>query len=65
MTSYIIATRNPTTKKLLIVVDKADDVAEFESEDAAFETAQTIAVCRAWGAEILPVGGTVPAGVSL
>lgn len=61
MTSYIIVTRNPGTKKLM-VIEEADGedkscVSEFETEDEAYEHASTIPICRAWGAEILPVGG--------
>ena len=64
MVSYIIVTRNPTSKKLMII-EEADPaaqyngavIAEFATEDEAYEHAETLPVCRAWGAEIVPLGG--------
>lgn len=58
MVSYIIVCRNPGNKKLLIISNDnaADDPAEFETEEKAYERAQEIPVCRAWGAEIVPIG---------
>lgn len=63
MTTYIIVTRNPRTGKLLAVTDGDDDgvLAEFPTEDAAYASAKNTTACRAWGAEILPVGGLGPA----
>jgi len=59
MVSYIIVCRNPATKKLVMVTDNSDDdptqPAEFETEEKAYDAAQAIACCRAWGAEIVPV----------
>jgi len=52
--SYLIVCRNPKSKKLVIISD-GDDPHEYESEDAAYSAAQDIAICRAWGAEIVPV----------
>ena len=61
MTTYIIVTRNPTSNKLMVIEEAAGEdnscISEFETEDAAYDHASTIPVCRAWGAEILPVGG--------
>ena len=52
--SYIIVCRNPTSKKLVVIMHD-EKVAEYETEEAAFSAAQDIAVCQAWGAEIVPV----------
>ena len=56
MTTYIIVTRNPSSKELLTILVN-EKIAEFPTEDAAMEMAKTIGICRSWGAEILPVGG--------
>lgn len=57
--TYIIVMRNPASKKLAVIVNgeenDAQDVAEFATEDAAYECANGIAVCRSWGFEIVPV----------
>jgi len=53
--SYIIACRNPRSKRLLIVSDDNGDPAEFGTEEEAFEAARATTCCRAWGAEIVPV----------
>ena len=55
MISYIIATRNPTNKKLIIIENDDGDVVEFSTEDEAFEASKKTTVCKAWGAEILPL----------
>ena len=55
MISYIIATRNPTNKKLIIIENDDGDVVEFSTEDEAFEASKNTTVCKAWGAEILPL----------
>lgn len=54
MISYIIVCRNPASGKLVVAM-KDEDIAEYETEDAAWSDAQDIAMCRAWGAEIVPV----------
>ena len=59
--TYIVVTRNPHSKKLLAIMDEDDSLCEFETEVAAFEAATKIDICRAWGAEILPLAGPIPA----
>lgn len=55
MITYIIVCRNPGSRKLLVIVDDAGDIVEFDTEDKAMDHAQRIAGCVAWGAEIVPV----------
>ena len=65
MVSYIIVTRNPTSQRLMVIQEGAqfpdgtDDtvIAEFATEDEAYDRAETLPICRAWGAEIVPLGG--------
>lgn len=54
--SYILLTRNPRVKKLVIVTDGDDNVpAEFESWDEARAAADNTTICKAWGYEIIEV----------
>lgn len=54
--SYIIVTRNPRVKKLVIVTDGDDNVpAEFKTEREAAEAASNTTICKAWGYDILEV----------
>lgn len=57
--SFIILTRNPKTRRLLIITDESgsDAPKEFETEDAAIDTAITIKACAAWGFKIAEVHG--------
>jgi hypothetical protein len=52
MQRFIVVTRNPSSKKLVILVDEDDNPVEFDMEDAASEAADDNACCRAWGADI-------------
>lgn len=60
---FLIATRNPHTEKLEIIIggeivgnDASDEaVAEFDSEDAAHAAAHKLTVCQSWGYEVLKV----------
>jgi hypothetical protein len=61
MITYIIVTRNPTSKRLVVIEEAADTgdcavISEFDTEDEAYLHAEAIPICRAWGAEVLPVG---------
>lgn len=54
--SYVIATRNPTTGKLVLIQeDHLDNVAEFKTVDDATEAARRVAICRAWAYVILEI----------
>jgi hypothetical protein len=53
--NYIIATRNPRTKRLVLVVDDDENVAEFESEQEAIDAADNTTICKAWGYELIEV----------
>jgi len=59
MISYIIVTRNPTSKKLIVIEDGtvtgSSSIAEFSTEEKAYEVAYFSSICRAWGCEIIPV----------
>lgn len=58
--SYIIVTRNPSNKHLLVINNGSDDegvdfVLEFQSEGDARLTANNVPCCEAWGYEIVEV----------
>jgi hypothetical protein len=53
--TFIITTRNPRTRKLVVVMDDDDEVAEYETEEKAAEVARRVPVCEAWGFEIIEV----------
>ena len=55
MASYIIATREPKTQKLMIIADDEGNAAEFKTKDQAWKAAGNTTVCKAWGAEIMRV----------
>jgi len=57
MSTYIIATRNLFTGKLLIVNDDEEYPypAEFETEEEAIAVARENQCCLAWGYQILTV----------
>lgn len=55
-TNYVIVTRNPLTKRLVLVMeDDGDNVAEFESEQDAMDAADNTTICKAWGYELVEV----------
>jgi hypothetical protein len=54
--TFIITTRNPKSKKLLIITNEDDDyAAEFETEPEAMEAAHETTLCKAWGCEVVEV----------
>jgi hypothetical protein len=54
--SYIIVTRNPRVKKLVIVTDGDDNVpAEFATEREALDAAGNTTICKAWGYDIIEI----------
>ena len=58
--SYIIVTRNPRSKQLVVIlngnIDDNDAIPEeFETMVDAEKTASDIPMCRAWGFEILRI----------
>lgn len=54
--SFIIVTRNPRTKNLVIVTDGEDNVpAECATEAEAIESAHNTTICKAWGYDIIEV----------
>lgn len=57
--SYIVVTRNPLNKKMIALVagEEGEYLAEFVTEDEAMRAAKANLACRAWGAEIVPLGG--------
>lgn len=53
---YIVVTRNPKNRKLIVVRDTdTEDPEEFETEDAAATAADGMMVCRAWGYQVLEI----------
>lgn len=53
---FVILTRNPSNRKLIAIVDgDEDNVAEFETEEAAIEAAHETTVCKAWGYQVLAI----------
>lgn len=57
MVTYIVTTRDPLTKKLLVLKRDDGDVAEFETEEEALEGAKSSRLCLSWGAEVVPLAG--------
>jgi hypothetical protein len=55
MPKFLVATRNPSTRKILILADEEGDPAEFNTEDDALATAGENACCRAWGSDVVLV----------
>lgn len=55
--SFIIVTRNPRNKKLVVITDgdELDDFAEFGSESDASAVASAIPVCVAWGYDVIEI----------
>ncbi len=54
VSTFIIAARNPTTNKLLIIADgDSDDPAEYATEALAHRDAENIPCCQAWGYHVL------------
>ena len=54
--SYIIVSRNPRAKKLVIVTDGDDNVpAEFKTEGEAIEAAHNTTICKAWGYDVIEI----------
>jgi hypothetical protein len=59
---WIIVTRNPRSKKLVIIHnDELDDFVEFGTESEANAVAMAIPVCEAWGFEAVEVN--FPSGI--
>ena len=52
--SYVIITRNPTSGKLLAIMED-DAVAEFELSNEAQQVADEVPICQAWGYSIVEV----------
>lgn len=53
---FIIVSRNPRTKNLVIVTDGEDNVpAECKTEEEAIDAAHNTTICKAWGYEIVEV----------
>lgn len=58
--TWIVATRNPRTRRIVIMHegkrdDDFDEIAEYPTEEAARQAAERTTVCRAWGYETLEV----------
>jgi len=51
--NYIIVTRNPNGKGVLAIMGEDDSVMQFETREAAEETASNQVLCRAWGYQIV------------
>lgn len=53
---YIVVTRNPRTKTLIVITDfDGEEVAEFDHKDRATEAADGTTVCKAWGYQIVEI----------
>ncbi len=54
--SYIIVSRNPRNKKLVIITGEDEEtVAEFATESEACAVAMAVPVCEAWGYQAVEV----------
>lgn len=62
--SYIVAMRNPENGKLYFLMDEGHP-AEYPTEGAAYDAASGHRWAAAWSAEIVPLGGTVPAAITV
>jgi hypothetical protein len=54
-TNYVIAVRNPRSKRLSFIMKDDETVAEFESEEDAREAADNTTICKAWGFELVEI----------
>lgn len=58
---YILVTRNPRTKSLVVITrDDSDAPAEFATESEANAVAMAVPVCEAWGYQAVEVDGGKP-----
>lgn len=58
MSTFIVVTRNPNPQSnglLVIVGDDQETPEEFNSEAEADTAAEKVAICRAWGHQVLEV----------
>lgn len=50
---YIIYTRNPTSKRLIVITEDDEHgnerIAEFDTDELAEDAAQNTTICKAWG----------------
>lgn len=54
--SFIIVTRNPKTKRLVVIADGDDErPAEFDSYESAIRAAIDTPVCQAWSYQIIAI----------
>ena len=54
--SYILVSRNPRTKKLVIITDGEDNIPfEFERREDAVTAADCTMICKAWSYEIVEI----------
>lgn len=54
--SFVVLTRNPRSKRLVIIVNgDPDDIAEFKTRAEAEVAARNTTVCKAWGHEIVEI----------
>jgi hypothetical protein len=54
--SFILTTRNPRSKKLVIISENDDgDPAEFKTESEALAAAAETTVCKAWGYDVIEI----------
>lgn len=53
--SYIIVVRNPMNDKLIPLLDKNDDLREWDDYDVAFKDSLDMPIVQAWGCQFLEV----------
>lgn len=53
--SFILATRNPSNDKLVILTEENGDPTEFKTEDEAEAAAQTLKMFWAWGHMVVEI----------
>lgn len=54
---YIVLTRNPSTKKLIVIMnDDHEEIAEFPTENEAIDAVVRSKLCSAWDYEVVEVG---------
>lgn len=53
--SYLLFVRHPTTKRLIVVLDEAESIAEYPTEQAAHRVATDSLMCQAWNYIVVEV----------
>lgn len=53
--NFVVLTRNPRSNKLLFLMDRDENVLEFDDEESARDVADQSGICKAWGYDVIKV----------